>query len=127
MNLTDATTRRQAELTQTLAAIATLNPSLACELRSKIRPADLIDERAKKYLQALKPDSNPCILAFELGLGLEYARWLRLACEIPWPVDQTAKAAVDEIKRLVITRQTLAGLGDWLKEAGRIGGYKYAR
>ena len=125
MNLTDATARRQSELTQTLAGCATVNPALVVELVHKLRPADLIDEPARAFLLALKPDMNPAALALKLGLVREYMRWLGIGCDVLWTLPQVATEAVDGIKKLCIAREALTELSDWLIKAERTGGYTY--
>ena len=123
MNLVDATARRQAELARTLAGCATVNPALVVELTRKLRPADLVDEKARRFLLALKPDSDPFQVALSQGLVREYPKWLSIATDSLFNLKQAAMAATDEIKRLVIMRQTLTGLQSWLAEAVRIGKY----
>jgi len=124
--LVDATTRRQAELARILAAFATVDPGKALELVNKLRSDDLVDERARRFLLALKPGANPMGLAYSLNLDIEYARWLEIACDRLFTLSTDAERAVDEIKRLVITRDTVSGLSAWIRETAQVGGYTYA-
>lgn len=123
LDLRDYALMRQGELSRTLAGLATVDPALVLDLAHKLRPDDLTDAHARQFLTALTPDADPLTVARKLGLTVDYVRWLGLACDELPTLKQSAIAAADEIKRLTITRATLAGLSDWLKEAGKIGGY----
>lgn len=125
-DLRDYTLIRQNELTRTLAGCAITEPGLVVELVRKLRPADLTDVFARKFLLALKADSDPVQVALELGLAREYPRWMGIACDALPDLKQAAEAATDEIKRLCVMRQALTELQGWLEEARRMGGYKYA-
>lgn len=126
-DLRDYALVKQNELTRILAGCAIVDPALVVELVRKLRPDDLTDEPARKFLLALTPESNPRELAASLGLCKEYTTWMGLGCDELWDIPRTARSATDEIKRLCVVRQGLTELQDWLKDAERIGGYAYVR
>lgn len=120
-DLRDFTLCRQSELSRTLAGCAIVDPALVVELVRKLRPADLTDEQARKFLTALTPEADPFTVARELGLTVDYARWLALGCDELPNLRQAAQAAANEIKSLVVTRDTISELQTWYAVARAIG------
>lgn len=116
-DLRDFALARENELTRILAGLALLDPPFVVELVKGLRPDDLTDELARKFLLALKPDSSPADLALELGLANEYMRWLGLASDHLWGL----RTVGSELKKLVVLRQGLDELQGWLAEAARMG------
>ncbi len=120
---------RQGELTRILAGCAIVNPGLVVELVKQLRPADLVDEHARKFVLAIKPNSTNqdlVALAFDLGLAVEYTFWMLIADEHLWDLNNTARSAADEIKALTITKTTLHSLSSWIAETARYGAYRGA-
>ena len=124
MNLIDCITIRLSELSRILAGFGLIAPRDTWEKMQRLRPDELLDERAQEFLVALKPDSNPVTLAFELGLETESVRWMGLAVDNLFELHpETAKDAVTSIKKLCIARSALRDLSPWLSEAMQIGAY----
>lgn len=122
-DLRDFALARQTELTRILAGCACVDPPLVVELVRKLKPADLTDESARRFLTAITPDGDPLTVARDLGLTADYPRWLGIACDELVNLRQTARAACDEIRRLTIMREAIAELGTWLAVAQAVGRY----
>lgn len=116
-DLRDFALARQNELTRTLAGCACVDPTHVVELVRKLRPDDITDEHARKFLLALTPDADPLETARTTGTIREYPEWLGIATDRLFELHAAATAAVDEIKRLVVMRQALNELSTWLAEA----------
>lgn len=113
---------RQNELTRKLAGYACCEPAFVLDLIHKMKTDDLTDECARKFLTALTPEANPCVVALQLGLAKEYLLWLALGCE-SFNLRQMAREACNEIKILCITREGISTTENWIAETRKIGRY----
>jgi hypothetical protein len=125
MNLVEAITLRQNLLTCTLAGCVGIDPLYVMPLLEKLKPEALTDERARRYILAVKEklpeleaanehDQANIVahVATELGCLIDYSKWIFLPCNLY----RDAARAIKELQSIAVTRDTLKGLSDWLQD-----------
>ena len=125
-NIDDIILLRSNELTCLLAGCASINPVEVLPLISELKRMDLTDIQARKFLLCLKShfqelksaddDTQVAIcvgVAEKLGYFPEYARWLTL---LEGNSLETSRQAIEEIRNLKITLDTLVRLKPFILE-----------
>ena len=126
LNLADAAAFRMSELSRLLAGLATLAPAEVMPMVETLNPEDLTDEHARQFLEALAESSNltrenAVKIITDLGLWRDSLKWQGLVALSGDGFTAIAERAVEAIKRISITLETLPDLGRYANslEAGK--------
>ena len=131
--LTDVLLRRQAEISQQLAALAGLHPKAVLPIIRRLPLDEVTDLRARRFITALlarwpeieKADSEKQAriaveTAFGNGVATEFLMWISRTQTGGHLFEEVAAGIVREIKCLRITRATLENLQDYIAETQEI-------